>query len=71
MTTEIIMKAVHPGEILLEVFLKPLSLSRYQLAKELNSPARRINEMVDGERGLQLTLLCAWPASSEPRSGSG
>jgi antitoxin HigA-1 len=44
------MDPVHPGEILLEEFLKPLSLSQYQLAKELNVPARRINEIVRGER---------------------
>jgi antitoxin HigA-1 len=45
-----VMEPVHPGEILLEEFLKPLSLSQYKLAKELNVPARRINEIVHGER---------------------
>ena len=50
MASETIMEPVHPGEILLEDFLKPLSLSQYQLAKELNVPARRINEIVHGER---------------------
>jgi addiction module HigA family antidote len=44
------MDPVHPGEILLEEFLKPLALSQYQLAKELSVPARRINEIVHGER---------------------
>ena len=48
--TELIMDPVHPGEILLEEFLKPLALSQYQLAKELSVPARRINEIVHGER---------------------
>jgi addiction module HigA family antidote len=48
--TEVIMDPVHPGEILLEEFLKPLALSQYQLAKELSVPARRINEIVHGER---------------------
>jgi antitoxin HigA-1 len=47
---ETIMEPVHPGEILLEEFLKPLGLSQYQLAKELNVPPRRINEIVHGER---------------------
>jgi antitoxin HigA-1 len=47
---ETIMEPVHPGEILLEEFLKPLSLSQYHLAKELSVPARRINEIVHGER---------------------
>jgi antitoxin HigA-1 len=50
MTTDTIMPPVHPGEILLEEFLKPLDVSQYQLAKELNVPARRINEIVHGQR---------------------
>ena len=50
MATETIMEPVHPGEILLEEFLKPLALSQYQLAKELSVPARRINEIVHGQR---------------------
>jgi antitoxin HigA-1 len=49
-TAEKIMEPVHPGEILMEEFLKPLELSQYQLAKELSVPARRINEIVHGER---------------------
>jgi antitoxin HigA-1 len=49
-TAETIMEPVHPGEILMEEFLKPLELSQYQLAKELSVPARRINEIVRGER---------------------
>src|SRR5277367_6345424 len=47
---ETIMEPVHPGEILMEEFLKPLSLSQYQLAKEISVPARRINEIVHGQR---------------------
>lgn len=41
---------VHPGEILLEDFLKPLGLSQYRLAKSLSVPPRRINEIVLGKR---------------------
>jgi antitoxin HigA-1 len=48
--TDTIMPPVHPGEILLEEFLKPLAVSQYQLAKELGVPARRINEIVHGQR---------------------
>ena len=48
--TETIMPPVHPGEILLEEFLKPLDVSQYQLAKELGVPARRISEIVHGRR---------------------
>jgi antitoxin HigA-1 len=50
MTAETVMPPVHPGEILLEEFLRPLDVSQYQLAKELGVPARRINEIVHGQR---------------------
>ena len=50
MAAETIMPPVHPGEILLEEFLGPLSLSQYQLAKAVDVPARRINEIVHGQR---------------------
>ena len=43
---------IHPGEILLEEFLKPLGLSQYRLAKEINVTARRINEIVLGKRAI-------------------
>jgi len=43
---------VHPGEILIEEFLKPMKISQYRLAKEINVPARRINEIVLGKRAI-------------------
>jgi addiction module HigA family antidote len=43
---------VHPGEILLEEFLKPMGISQYRLAKDIGVPARRINEIVQGKRGI-------------------
>ena len=43
---------IHPGEILLEEFLKPMSLSQYRLAKDIGVPARRINEIVHGQRAI-------------------
>ncbi len=43
---------VHPGEILLEDFLRPLGLSQYRLAKALSVPPRRINEIVLGKRSV-------------------
>jgi addiction module HigA family antidote len=43
---------IHPGEILLEEFLKPLEISQYRLAKDINVPARRINEIVLGKRAI-------------------
>jgi addiction module HigA family antidote len=46
----IVMPPAHPGEILYEEFLAPLSLSQYQLAKGIAVPARRINEIFHGQR---------------------
>ena len=43
---------ITPGEILDEDLLKPLKLSQYRLAKDFGVPARRINEIVKGERGI-------------------
>ncbi len=48
--TDTIMPPVHPGEILLTEFLEPLGVSQYQLAKAVDVPARRINEIVHGQR---------------------
>ena len=44
------MDPVHPGEILLEEFLKPLELSQNRLALDIRVPPRRINEIVLGKR---------------------
>jgi antitoxin HigA-1 len=41
---------VHPGEVLLEEFLKPLAISQNHLAIKIGVPARRINEIVLGKR---------------------
>jgi addiction module HigA family antidote len=43
---------ITPGEILEADFLKPMGLSQYRLAKDLGVPARRINEIVKGERSI-------------------
>jgi addiction module HigA family antidote len=43
---------VHPGEILLEDFLKPMGISQYKLAKDINVHPRRINEIVQGKRSI-------------------
>ncbi|MDR1162567.1 MAG: HigA family addiction module antidote protein [Candidatus Accumulibacter sp.] len=42
----------HPGEILLEEFLKPMGISQYRLAKEIDVPQRRIGEIVAGKRAI-------------------
>jgi addiction module HigA family antidote len=43
---------VHPGEILQKEFLEPMGLSQNKLAMALHVPARRINEIVLGKRGI-------------------
>ncbi len=43
---------IHPGEILLEEYLKPLGISQYRLAKEISVPPRRVNEIVHGKRSI-------------------
>ena len=48
--TEKMLAPVHPGEVLLEEFLKPLGLSQNRLALNIGVPPRRINEIVLGKR---------------------
>jgi addiction module HigA family antidote len=43
---------VHPGEVLLEDFMKPLGLSQYRLAKDIGVPALRISQIVRGQRAI-------------------
>lgn len=43
---------ITPGEILEEDFLKPMGLSQYRLARDINVPPRRINEIVQGKRAI-------------------
>ncbi len=43
---------VHPGEILLEEFIKPLGISQYRLCKDMSVQPRRINQIVHGERAI-------------------
>ena len=50
MAADTVMAPVHPGKILLNEFLKPLGVSQYQVAKQIRVPARRINEIVQGQR---------------------
>lgn len=43
---------IHPGEVLREEFLLPMSLSQNRLAREIGVPPRRINEIVKGQRAI-------------------
>lgn len=48
----------HPGEVLNEEFLKPLGVTQVALAKHLEIPVQRVNELVKGKRGM--TPETAW-----------
>jgi len=56
---------IHPGEILLEEFLKPLGLSQHRLASDTSVPPRRIKEIVLGKRSISPDSAAAvtlfWP----------
>lgn len=58
---------IHPGEILLEEFLKPMGISQYRLAKDINVSPRRINEIIHGMRAITpdtaLRLSCYFKLS--------
>lgn len=43
---------IHPGEVLLEDFMKPLGLSQYRLAHDIGVPPLRINQIVHGKRAI-------------------
>jgi addiction module HigA family antidote len=43
---------IHPGEVLLEDFMKPLGLSQYRVAKDIGVPALRISQIVNGKRAI-------------------
>ena len=43
---------IHPGEILKEEFLDTMGITQYKLSKDINVPARRINEIIQGKRSI-------------------
>lgn len=45
-------KPTHPGEILLEEFLKPTSMSQVELARKMGIPIQRINTLINGKRDM-------------------
>ncbi len=50
--TTIKMPPVHPGEVLRDMFLEPMGVTQYRLAKDIGVPPRRINEIVHGKRAI-------------------
>jgi addiction module HigA family antidote len=47
-----ILSPIHPGEVLLEDFMKPLELSQYRLAKDIGVTPIRISQIVNGQRSI-------------------
>ncbi len=64
--------AIHPGEILRELYLEPLDMSPYVLAKHLNIPRTRIERIVTEKLGITAdTVTCDWQNSSRPPLNTG
>ena len=49
---EVRLPPIHPGEVLLEDFMKPLGLSQYRVAKDIGVPALRISQIVNQKRSI-------------------
>jgi len=64
---------IHPGEMLLEEFLKPMGISQRELADRIHVPYQRVNELINKRRGMTPSTArrCAWPESLETRPRSG
>jgi addiction module HigA family antidote len=58
----------HPGEILLEEFIKPKGITQVDLAKNLKVPVQRINTLINGKRGMtaETALLLAKEFGTTP-----
>lgn len=60
---------IHPGEVLLEAFLKPLNISAYRLSKEIGIPQTRTSEIIKGNRSITadtaLRLSCYFGNSAK------
>ena len=59
---------IHPGEVLLEEFLKPMQLSQNALARATAVPPRRINEIVLGKRGISADTAVRLAAAGYQRT---
>jgi addiction module HigA family antidote len=49
-----LLSPIHPGEVLLEDFMKPLGLSQYRLAKDIGVTPIRINQIIKGRRSISV-----------------
>ncbi|CCI02066.1 HigA family addiction module antitoxin [Microcystis aeruginosa] len=52
MTEKKLLAPIHPGEILLEEFLKPMEISQERLAEDINVPIEQIKEIIEEKRGI-------------------
>ena len=61
-------KPTHPGEILLEEFLKPMSMSQVVLASKMGVPLQRVNTLVNGKRDVsaETAILLARVLKTSP-----
>jgi len=59
---EMVLSPLHPGEVLLEEFLKPMGLSQHQLALSMRVAPQKINEIVHGRRGITAETAMPWAA---------
>ena len=64
-------KPIHPGEILLEEFMKPFNLSQNQVAKAINVSLRRINEIVNKKRAITTNTEYDYQIFLETRQNFG
>ena len=48
------LKNIHPGEVLLEEFLKPMAISAYRLSKDTFMPQSRVSAIINGRRGISV-----------------
>ena len=71
MTTTDKIAPIHPGEILMEDFIKGFGITQSKVAAAIGVPSRRINEIVHGSAGSPRTPPHVSDATSEPRPGSG
>ena len=62
---------IHPGEVLLEDYMKPAGMSVNRFALELHVPVTRIAEIIWATAASPAILLCDSRATSEPRRSSG
>ena len=61
--------STHPGEVLLEEFLKPLGITQVEFARHIGVPVQRVNEIVRGKRGVpaQTAWLFAQALGTTPQ----